>query len=184
MPIGGKRAKQAFGVLESYPLSDADIQQILTPDTRIFTYADLHDVDSVDQLFDNEGRAIMLFATESPTVGHWIAMMKRGDTIEYFDPYGLKPEATKKWLTRAELEALGQDQPLLSRLLLGSGYKVYYNSYPFQRKKDDVNTCGRHAVVRLIFKDLDLDDYMDIVRSTGMSPDEFVSATTYALLKK
>jgi hypothetical protein len=184
MPVGGKQAKQAFKIIEQYPLSDADIHQLLTPDTRIFTYADLNSIDDIDQLFDSEGRAIMLFATESPTVGHWIALHKNGDSIEYFDPYGLKPEETKKWLTEEELEALNQDEPLLTHLLKNSGYKVYYNSYPFQGKGGDINTCGRHAVVRLLFKDVDLDDYREIIKATGMSPDQFVSATTYALLKK
>lgn len=183
MPIGGKQTKQALKVIEEYPLSDADIHQLLQG-IRILTYADLQGVADIDQIFDDAGRAIMLFATESPTVGHWIALMKNGDRIDYFDPYGLKPEETKKWLTQEELEVLNEDEPLLTHLLRASGHKVYYNPYPFQSKKDDINTCGRHAVVRLLFKDMDLDDYKEIVGSTGMTPDEFVSATTYALLKK
>jgi hypothetical protein len=38
---------------------------------------------------------------------------------------------------------------------------IYYNPIKFQdiTKADDVLTCGRHALTRILLRDLNLDDY-------------------------
>ena len=169
--------------VKEYPLSDADIQKLLGG-TSIFTYPELANMSHIDECFDDKGRAIMLFLTTGPAEGHWICMLKKGDTIEYFDPYGEAPEQEKKWLSKEMLEKLGQDEPYLKRLMAASGYKIIVNKHKFQKDGGDINTCGRHCVVRCLYAPYSLAQYAKVIKSSGMSPDDFVGALTADMLKK
>lgn len=179
---GGSRC----GGDESYALSDSDIQKVVGG-TAIHRYPELHDMESIEEAFDDSGRAMLLYLTESENFGHWVCMMKRGDkTIEYFDSYGgYKPDEESEWLTQDKLEALGEDTKRLTALL--RGYKVISNPYKFQESGSrgrDVNTCGRHCAVRLMLGHLSLPQYKQMIESAGVSPDEFVTAFTAQLLHK
>jgi len=119
--------------------------------------------------------------TDSATSGHWVCMLRRKDTIEYFDPYGEPPEFALSTVSPEEREEYGEAQPYLTNLLRASGLKVIYNTFPFQKDKQDVNTCGRHSVVRCLYAPLTLEKYkkvMDRAGAEGQSPDDFVSALT------
>jgi len=175
---------EAIERLKYYALSDADIQHALDPDTNIFTYPYLENVKHIDEVFDEQGRAMMLFLTKSQNAGHWIALIKKGNTIEFFDPYGTPPDGQKKWMTKRQLIELDQDKPLLTNLLKSSGYKITYNKVPYQKDRDDINTCGRHAITRLLLKDLTPEEYKNLVFSSKVSPDEFVSLLTADIIKK
>jgi hypothetical protein len=176
--------------IKEYALSNDDINKILEPDTKIFTYPEFGDMESIDEAFDQLGRCIFLFLTQSDTVGHWLCMFKRGDdTIEYFDSYGEKPEAQREWLTPEKLEELGEGEPYLYNLLKASGYKVYYNKFPYQADKNDVNSCGRWAVSRLIMKDYSNLQFYNAVRQDmkerGLkNMDDWVSIFTFEILGK
>lgn len=61
---------------------------------------------------------------------------------------------------------------------------MVYNKTKFQKVDDDIATCGRHCVIRLLFKDLPLPKYAKMIEKSGMSPDEFVTRKTYDLLGK
>jgi hypothetical protein len=116
-------------------------------------------------------------------------MFKRGNAIEYFDSYGEKPEAQREWLSEEQLEELGEETPYLMNLLKGSGYKVYWNTYAYQKDKDDINTCGRWAVARLITKDISNQQFYNLVRDQmkekGLkNPDDWVALFTYDFLGK
>ena len=169
---------------EAYALGDDDINKILEPDTHIFTYPYLKSVKDIDEVFDPYGRAMMLYLTEDRATGHWICLIRRPHEIEFFDPYGEKPDTQLQWLGGAKRKELDADKPLLSRLLREKGLPVIYNKHKFQEEDDDIATCGRHCVVRLLFKDLPLPKYAQMIESTGMRPDEFVTKLTYKLLGK
>jgi hypothetical protein len=167
-----------------YPLTDTDIQLILGG-TSLFKYPELDEMSSIDDAFDEKGRCVMLYLTQSEEEGHWVCMIKKGDTIEYFDPYGgYKPDGERKWLTKAKAEELGQDDATLSRMLKASKYKVVSNPYHFQKEGGDVNTCGRHCCVRLYHYDMSLPEYKKTIEDSGMSPDEYVTSLTAQVLHK
>ena len=170
--------------LKDYALSNDDINAILEPDTRIWVYPDFARMSSIDEAFDELGRCIFLFLTESKSSGHWCCMYKNGDTIRYFDPYGLAPEAGREWLSQQQLEALGQGEPFLYNLLKDSGYKVYYNTCPYQKERADVATCGRWCVTRLVLKDLTDKKDHDTVMKSGVAPDTFSTIFTAEILGK
>lgn len=168
----------------TYPLSDSDIKAILGSDTSILTYPDLENVETIDQIFDRYGRCVMLFPTMSANEGHWCAMLKKGREIEFFDPYGEAPEDQKDGMSRSKQEQLDMDQPYLTDLFRKSGYRIYYNTYPFQKGSPNIATCGRHCVVRLLYAPYDLDQYKKAVDKSKMSPDEFVLGVTADKLRK
>ena len=175
--------------IKAYALSNDDINEILEPDTKIFTYPEFGKMERIDEAFDKLGRCVFLFLTKSPTSGHWVCMFRKGDTIEYFSSYGDKPEEERNWLTEEQLEELGQDEPYLYNLLKKSGYKVYYNTHNYQSDRDDINTCGRWCVARLITKDISNKEFYNLVREQmkerGLKkPDDWVALFTYEFLGK
>jgi hypothetical protein len=165
-------------------LTNDDINKLLSG-TSILTYPELKYKQTVDEILDENGRAVILFLTENENTGHWVAIHKdEDDNIYYFDPYGLDPEGDKKWIPTQKLQELDEIQPYLSNLLKRSKSKVYSNQYPFQKDKQGISTCGRHCAVRLLYKHLDLDDYLGMIKSSGLSPDDFVSKLTYKIIQK
>lgn len=170
---------------KGYSLSNEDINAILDPDTNIITYPDLANVESIDDIFDSLGRVIMLYPVDSNYSGHWIAMLKKGDSIEYFDPYGLPPEQPRKWVSPQKNQRMGQGASYLTNLFRNSGYKIYWSKYPYQKMRNDVATCGRWAVTRLVCKDLSLPQFHRLVmeKSNG-DPDGFATRFTAQILGK
>jgi len=170
--------------IKSYSLSEDDIKQII-PTLKVMSYPQLLEHDNIDDVLDEKGRLMLLYLTEDESTGHWVCLLKRGNKIEYFDPYGnYKPDEEKEWLTEDKLEQFGQDTDHLTKMLGSSGYKVVYSKAPFQEDKQDINTCGRHCATRLYFKHLSLPQYTQMVIDSGMSPDDFVSAFTFNMMRK
>lgn len=165
-----------------YALSDADIRKILGDDIPIMTYQDLKGHSSLP--FDRKGRLILLFPNASPTEGHWCCLLKRRNEIEFFDPYGDPPESQKEDLPEETQEQFGIEEPMLTRLLRQSRCPVFYNTYPFQKERGDVNTCGRHCVVRCLYAPSSLKQYKQAISKSGLTPDEFVVGITADILKK
>ena len=177
-------AERGLGKIKEYPLSDADIRKILGNGISIITYPDLGKMNSIDEAFDSKGRCIMLYLTESETSGHWVCMLKKRGSIEFFDPYGEPPDKPLTTLSDEQREALGEGEPLLTEMLRASGKPVYYNTHGFQKDRADVATCGRHSVVRCLYAPYTLEKYKACIDKSGMSPDNFVSALTAQKLGK
>ena len=170
--------------VRKYALSDGDIRKLLGDDIAIHNYPDLEGMGSIDDLFDAKGRAILLYPNSGPTTGHWTALIRRPGRIEFFDPYGEAPDRQNDGLPRAYLKTLDADRPHLTRLLRASGLPVFYNRHGFQVESPNVATCGRHAVVRLLYAPFSLAKYKKVIASSGLAPDDFVSGVTYERLGK
>ena len=165
-------------------MSEDDIKKII-PTLKILSYPDLLKCRSIDDALDSKGRLMLLYLTESEYMGHWICLLKRRGTktIEFFDPYGnYKPDGEKEWISKEKQREFYEDMDVLSKLLLHSPYKIVYNKVKFQKDEQDVNTCGRHSVCRLYFKHLSLPQYANMIASSGMAPDDFVSSFVYELI--
>lgn len=185
--------KEQLKQVKSYALSNSDIKQIL-PNVKIFTYPDLNNVLNIDELFrpDENGidTAIMLYLTVSENIGHWIGLIKKGSTIEMYDPYGSSPERLKDTLNVSNPRLL-QKQPkhLLRKIAKQSGYVLKHNPKIVQPiMNTDVATCGRHIIMRLLFADKDNKTYNNIVanisRQNKVSVDDIATALSYDKLNK
>lgn len=170
--------------IKDYPLGDDDIRTILGNDIKIITYPMLGKMRDISEAFDKKGRCIMLYLTKDAHSGHWVCMLNKPGEIEYFDSYGEPPEEPFSEVPRSKLQQMDEASPYLTALLRKSGKKVSYNHHAFQQTKNDVNTCGRHAVVRCLYAPYSLPKYKKVMEQTGMSPDNFVSALTAQKLGK
>lgn len=169
---------------KSYALSDGDIRHLLGSGIKITTYPDLAKVRHIDELFDRHGRAILFVPQQNEQQGHWCCLIKRGKTIEFFDPYGEPPEAQKDTLDNAHLAKMRMTAPLLADILTDNPYKVIYNKVQLQELDGDVNTCGRHCVARLLHHKFPIQKYRSMIERSRMSPDEFVVKLTVDELGK
>lgn len=177
--IAGGKAED----VKEYALSDDDVKKII-PTLDIMPYPDLLRAKTIDDVLDEKGRLMLLYLTENQNTGHWVCLLKYRDqpVVEFFDPYGLAPDQQSKWLDDDQLEEFGQDTKHLSKLLRNSPYKVIWNKTKFQKDRSDINTCGRHCLTRLYMKHLTLPQYTKMVKSSGVSPDDFVSGFTFNLI--
>lgn len=177
--------------IKEYAISNDDINKVLEPDTNIFSYPKFAEMSHIDEAFDPLGRCVFLFLTQSESMGHWLTMFKRDNnrTIEYFDSYAEKPEAQRKWISQEDLDRLGEDQPYLWNLLKKSGYRVYYNTVQYQSDREDISTCGRWCLARLICKDFSNKEFYNMVRydmkKRGLkSYDDWVAIWTAEMIGK
>jgi hypothetical protein len=168
----------------AYSLSNFDIQKMI-PTLKIISYPDLLRYKTIDQALDEKGRLMILYLTEDQYTGHWICLLKKGNKIEYHDPYGfLKPDEESEWVSKKHLAEFDQDTHYLTKLLKESGYKIVYNKFPFQGENPSIATCGRHCATRLYFKHLTLPEYTQMILDSGINPDDFVTNFTYKLIGK
>lgn len=168
---------------KAYPLSDDDIQALL-PGTPTVLYSELEGKAFKD-ITDNNGHAMVLFVNEeTPTevVGHWLAIVKLADGVLLFDPYGsVRPDPWYRNaadLTKAELAETHQSRPVLEQIVRDAGYRPLFNRTAFQQDKRDVNTCGRHCVVRIWHAHLDNEDYAAALYGAGENADTVVTKLT------
>lgn len=142
-------------------------------------YDDLTKYDNLEMLFKDNIQAVyilMLIKSQENVrdVGHWVVLVRNIDqnVYYYYDPYGLG-------LTK-DL-ALTHESGVLLKLL--SPVKYEDSSYRHQAFSEDVNTCGRHCVVRSIFSHLSNKEYdqvfvRDVVPHYAANPDALVSLIT------
>ena len=169
---------------EGYSLSDDDIRRLLGGNIKITTYSDLANVRNINELFDSKGRAIIFYPQQNEQSGHWTALIKDGRNIEFFDPYGEPPDAQKDGISKSKLEQMRMDHPDLTNLLENSGCRVIFNKIQLQKLANDVQTCGRHCVCRLLYYKQSIQRYRDMIKRSGLTPDEFVVKMTYGDLGK
>lgn len=160
---------------KKYSFTDGDIKHIFGANTPIFTYDQLANITNYDieKILNSKKFMFILYQT-TPTTGHWTCLIKTKGAIEFFDPYGV--EIDKQFQN-------GQVMPnrryLANALLkLYNKYPITYNQYKFQELSPDVNTCGRHCIVRILLRDMDLNSYRDFIMRMGPDADASVTYLT------
>lgn len=93
--------------------------------------------------------------------------MRGPKEIQWFDSYGLLPDSELQFIKRNYRARSNQDYTHLTHLLLDwqrrTGGVVKYSQYRLQKLKKGDNTCGRFVVLRLMMRDLDEDEFAEIV---------------------
>jgi hypothetical protein len=106
---------------------------------------------------------------------------------EWFDPYGVKPDGEKKWISKETLEKLHEEQPYLTQLLKreqDQGAKILYNPYHWQADREGVNDCGWWVLLRLVLKDKSLKEIDTMIKKSGMVSDDWVTDITDDIINK
>lgn len=176
-------------------LSDSDIKQILGDQSKVLIYKDLYNYNTIDELLEPEGAAVILYETNKTSTGHafghWCCVFNGKPVvvdgvitpcIYYFDSYGNMIDDVLHHVDPKFRIKNGEDFAYLSTLLGLCPYAVDYNDHQFQSDTENVNTCGRHCITRILHDDLDAEEYIDLFKSgDGVSSDELVTAYTNSL---
>ena len=159
----------------NYSLSDSDIRRFL-PGIPILTYQELTSINDIDQILNNPYNAAVILIEVRPKSGHWTLIQKRNKMLEWFDSYGVKVDNQLQKIDKKFRQVSDQDFPYVSKLMKESPYKLSYNNHRLQIMAHNINTCGRHVICRVILKDMSLNAYNKLMRSTDLSPDELVTS--------
>ena len=153
-------------IVKEDPLGDDVIRKYL-PNCRILKYSQFRDFNNIEDILPHDKDYCIILYENQPNSGHWTAIMRFDDRIEYFDSYGNKPDLPLSWVSQETNNVLGQDKHYLSMLLNRTPLEVYYNDFPYQVEKKDVNTCGRHCIFRILCMlkiNYDLKQYCDFLK--------------------
>ena len=166
--------------IEETPMGDDSIKRYF-PNAKIVTYKELNDINSIEELLPKNKSYFFMLIEDSPNKGHWVAVNRINNKIEFFDSYGGQPDSQLKWLPMETREGLGQAEKRLTELFKDSGMKVKYNPVKYHEVSQEIQTCGRHCCLRIktMLDGKDLDAYYKYMKglknSKGVSYDEIVS---------
>jgi hypothetical protein len=152
--------------LEDIALSNYDIMDLLNNKVKIVLYPNLHKYKSIDELLSPFGIVILLYEAKK-NYGHWTAIIKTNNAIEFFNSYGGDnsglPDATLDMIDPEFRVISNQIFPYLTKLMYNSPYQLNYNEFRFQKKGQSIRTCGRHCVIRCLCKNMDIYKYKDFL---------------------
>lgn len=144
---------------ENIPLSNFDIIKYMNGQSTIILYPDLYKYKSIDEVLGPYNIAFILLETRK-NYGHWTCLFKNSsDEVEFFNPYGGIPDSSLDFVPYPFKKESHQDFPYLTKLLFESPYEIFYNEFDFQKHNKYIKTCGRHCVVRIWLKHLDIYQY-------------------------
>jgi hypothetical protein len=148
--------------------SDQDIRKNGCYNIKL--YHQLKNINSVNKLLGPEKCCMLLVPTINEYDGHWCYLFRNDrDQIEFFDSYGKHPDY---WLAKSKVKTY----PYLTDILLKSGEPIVYNEFPFQSKGNDISTCGRWAILRHKFRNLNKDRFASCFgNKITLKPDELCS---------
>jgi hypothetical protein len=169
---------------EDIALSNYEIDKKLDGKTKVLKYSALRRFNNINDLLEPYKNFILLFMSK-PNYGHWTCVLKHSNKIEYFDPYGGQsnyPDTILDKIDNNIKKETNQNYPYLTKLLYNSNYPIEYNNYRFQEMGNSIKTCGRHCIVRILLKDLELEEYYNFMhnlsKSYKMNYDEIVTIIT------
>jgi len=155
-------------------LTGDQVQKVAGESIRTMTYPDVHKYATIQDLLGPDEAVIMLYLTHE-RYGHWIAIFKRRDkrdgkaVIEFFDPYGIFPDRELAFTDKTFKKNHNMDHPYILKLLHDYEGPVEYNHYKFQKRQPGVSTCGRHVGMRLLLRDMSLDQYWNFLNRVSKS---------------
>lgn len=163
--------------------SDADIHRHLGAD-KVMKYSELSSYNDIDELLPADKDFKVILTEQQVNQGHWCCIMRYKNIYEWFDGYGVKFDGQFRYINTITKHLLGQGGNPLTKLLKDAtkkqGKKVYYNKRRFQVIDDNINTCGRWCVARILamLVGYELDDFINKVdekcEETGKPPDILV----------
>jgi hypothetical protein len=144
---------QEIKAREQTPMSDADLERYTGVKAQdVIKYSQLRDYGTMNDLLplDKSFRIILIEIQQNN--GHWVAIMRYGKTIEYFNSYGVQWDTDWKFVSRIMRIILGETSNEMTRLMKSAqdeGFHTIYNQKDFQKRSKSIQTCGRWCVFRI-----------------------------------
>lgn len=159
------------------PLGLNKLRTMLPSDSHAILYSTLaKDNRSRQAIFKGIRSLVVLYETkiDGSRVGHWVVLIPRAHSIEYFSSLGRSPSD--------EMNALHQDKTAFSRIL---GKNFTYNRAKLQLQKYDIDDCGYFALARAILVEFTLRDFQKLLSGrTIRSSDEMLGIMTLLLANR
>jgi hypothetical protein len=130
---------------------------------KIIPYSKVKQFFDVYKLLDPFDAVVILYRTDD-NYGHWTCLLQNQHGIEFFCSYGviIDDQLDQNKNPHFQMQ-YGQDHTYLTKLLYECTSPISYNHHKFQEyMRDDgvrPETCGRHVIMRLMNKNLGLDEY-------------------------
>ena len=135
-----------------YMVSSDDLKNVLGDDLKIINFNDLKNYKTIYELLPKEKDYCVIFYTDDYKngcmVGHWTCLMRYKKHFEFFDSYGLTVSQELKFISPDKKKRFGEDTDYLEKLLNPVDHN--YNHYDYQKWDDNVTTCGRWVILRLM----------------------------------
>ena len=165
--------------IEAISLSNDEVMELINGKANLIQYPQLYGINSLDEILEPYGACVILYLTRQ-NYGHWCCVFKLdNNSVEFFDPYGLFPDEELKFRMDPNFRKRShEDIPMLSYLLDSSPYNLSFNHHKFQKRISDVKTCGRHTAMRLICRNISLDDYINLFTNNKYDADFLVTMLT------
>jgi hypothetical protein len=133
----------------SYAFSDSDIRLYL-PNIPIMEYHDLAKYPTIKDLLPAQTCSVIILIETSEKRGHWCSLSRRGNTLIWFDSYGLDVDAEFRYIPIKIQITLHESKRYLTKLIDNSDFECEYNGYQLQSKKSFVSTCARFVILWLL----------------------------------
>lgn len=149
-------------------LSRSDLERITEGQCKVVLYSDLIDCYTLEEAAAPYDACICLFESK-PLSGHWVLWFKVEDNVwEWFDSYGVRPDAELKWISR-EMKDATRQRDFITQLVKKSSEttRMIYNQVQLQSVSKDINTCGRWAACRFRKRHLPLKKFQELFYRNG-----------------
>lgn len=135
------------------PMSNGDLERHTgIKEEDIIKYSELKNYSKIEELLPTDKSARVILMEDKPNSGHWVCIMRYGKTIEWFNSYGDKWDTDWGFVSRMMRMILGQNDKDASRLMKQAekdGWEVVWNKKKLQKMGANIQTCGRHCVLRI-----------------------------------
>ena len=159
------------------PLSSSFIKSKV-PFVNFVPYVKIKDM-TLQEILGRNNIAVILYLTERHS-GHYVTLIKNGNQLYYFNPYGLDVDTDLNIVKSSRRKALNENMPYLLIKIRDSGLKCDYNHIQLQEFSPYVETCGYWAIVRSLNRNMTNDQFVKEIlqesKRTNLTPDELVVA--------
>jgi hypothetical protein len=136
-------------------ITDLDLERYF-PETNhyknnVIKYSELDNYKSIEELLPTDRSYKIILIEQNYNTGHWTCLLRYGDTIEWFDSYGLPVDGELKFINSVKRQLLGQGRKTLTELLSKVKDKnIVYNKVKLQKLCNKSATCGRWVILRIL----------------------------------
>lgn len=152
-------------------LTNHEIEKIAGTRVPVLTHHMLNKYRTIEEVFQGSTAVMLLYEYEDK-MGHWTCLIKHPDSIEFFDPYGEKPDQQKAYIPKNRWTI-----NKLSHLLYDAatrGWTIEYNEVKLQSLAKGINTCGRWIAIRIRYRSIDLNSFQKIFQELSKPKDQAI----------
>ena len=119
---------------------------------KIIKYSELKNYNNINELLTEPVDFRIILIESSYNCGHWTAILKYKNIIEWFNSYGTGTGYDFNFIANEVSRMLGQGRDDLLELLRKKhpSQQLFYNKKRLQKNAEGINTCGRWVIARIL----------------------------------